>query len=114
MNDSPPYLEVHQVIEFIRDIADTTKNADVLSSEGPRGTLGAPGHTMIDTSLSTRAEMQVKRIAQGLSVQLLASKVRCDVESLAAYEQGEGTLDPQTISQINLVLEESCNKKRRK
>ena len=46
--------------------------------------------TMVARTKSIRERMQISRIQKRLTVHELAQRVRCDVETLAAFERGEG------------------------
>lgn len=46
--------------------------------------------TVVARTKDLRERMQIARIQNRLTVHELASRVRCDVETLAAFERGEG------------------------
>ena len=46
--------------------------------------------TMVTRTTDLRERMQIARIQSRLTVHELAQRVRCDVDTLAAFERGEG------------------------
>jgi len=46
--------------------------------------------TMVTRTKDLRERMQIARIQNRLTVHELAQRVRCDVETLAAFERGDG------------------------
>lgn len=59
--------------------------------------------TVVASSRVLRERMQIARIQNRLTVHELAQRVRCDVETLAAFERGEGVVSDEV--QARLVSE---------
>ena len=52
----------------------------------------------------TRHRLQQLRIAKRISISSLAEVIKCDVETLAAYERGDEVLHNETLKQLERHL----------
>ena len=59
----------------------------------------------------TRYKIQKARIEQRISIAKLAQMVKCDIETISAYERGDETLDTATINNIQRILDVEEKKK---
>ena len=52
----------------------------------------------------TRHRLQQLRISKRISISSLAESIKCDVETIAAYERGDEVLDGETLRQLERHL----------
>jgi transcriptional regulator with XRE-family HTH domain len=60
--------------------------------------------TSVTRTTDLRERMQIARIQNRLTVHELAQRVRCDVETLAAFERGEGLVADDVQMRIVAAL----------
>lgn len=56
--------------------------------------------TSVTRTTDLRERMQIARIQNRLTVHELAQRIRCDVETLAAFERGEGLVADEVQRRI--------------
>ena len=90
-SETTQYVPVWQTWSLIRTRSRTSTDTPSSST------------TVVARSQDLRERMQIARIQNRLTVHELAQRVRCDVETLAAFERGEGVVSDEV--QTRLVSE---------
>lgn len=88
-SEATQYVPVWQTWSLIRTRSRTSTDAPSSSST-----------TVVARSQDVRERMQIARIQNRLTVHELAQRVRCDVETLAAFERGEGVVSDEVQSRL--------------
>jgi len=91
MQSTPPpnatvYVPVWQTWSLLRQKSTTTPSVE---------TSHATGATVVSRTQEIRERMQIARIQNRLTVHELATRIRCDVETLASFERGDDVISDE-------------------
>ena len=97
MPDDVAYAPVWQTWSLVRE-----EPRDRAPARDARGTCATGGSLRAGQDL--RERMQISRIQSRTTISELSQQVGCDVESLAAFERGEGVLGEDVQRRIRTHL----------